>query len=94
MGIRGQWEMTKQVDFLETTLSGQKVFLTVAIQGGRLVAVAGELKPRFAAEMEDMVRLLPKYKDVTPTDGDRFLEALRFAYSGSIVRASRPYEAL
>jgi len=85
--------MTKQVDFLETTPDGQKVFLTVAIRGGRLVSVAGELKPGFATEMEDGVRLIPRFRDVSTNDGDRFLEALRFAYSGSRVRASEPYEA-
>jgi hypothetical protein len=86
--------MAKCVDFLSTMDdSSQEVYLIVTAENGRLAAVRGSLPPDYAAEMADLVLRLPGYENVTPADGDKFLEALHLAYSGSRVRATEPYEA-
>lgn len=86
--------MAKRVDFLETIDGGgQRVVLTVTIVNGQLAVVAGDRRLANAAEMIDLVRRLPGYEDVTLENGDRFLEALHLAYSGSRIRATRPYES-
>jgi len=85
--------MAKRVDFFETIDGGgQHVVLTVEVRGGQLAVVAGDRRGFNAAEAVDLIQRIPGYQGVTPKDGDRFLEALHLAYSGSRWRATRPYE--
>ena len=83
----------KRVDFLETIDGGgQRVVLTVTVANGQLAVLRGRRRLANVAEMVDLVSRLPGYRGVAPKDGDRFLEGLHLAYSGSRWRATRPYE--
>ena len=85
--------MAKRVDFLETIDGGgQRVVLTVTVANGRPAVVRGNRRLANVAEMVDLVQRIPGYRGVTPKDGDRFLEGLHLAFSGSRFRATEPYE--
>ena len=83
----------KQVDFLETTDDGQRITFSVCLVPSGLLTVIG--KGRESAKrlgIPDEPQIGEGGQVIEPSDPEKYLEALRFAYSGSRLRATEVFE--
>lgn len=82
----------KRVEFWETTDDGQQVAFTVALSSGKLVVLGKGKALADSLGVPDQPQIGEGGEVVEPSDPEKYLEALRFAYSGSRLRATGVFE--
>jgi len=81
-----------KVDLLQTTLTGQETVVTVGLDGDRIVVLKGSKSLAKGLGLLDGPIYGLRQKAFYPKDGRKFLEAMRYQFSGSMIRATAPYE--
>ena len=79
----------KKVDFLETTESGQQVIATITVENGQVRTLSGSNHLAESLRLAGGVTTNGR-NNIQPADAG-FLEALHIAFSGSMLRATKPY---
>jgi len=76
----------KTVEFYRTIDEGQEIIGVAFLRGDKVSFK--DLPTKLTGELREGIRERASMTLIYPKDGVKFLEALKYAYSGSILRAS------
>ena len=78
----------KKVDILQTTNTGQVLLATITVEDGKVVVLSGNEHAMKVLGIIDGPIIGRMGKKFFPKDGIKFLRAMKWAFSGSVIRAS------
>ena len=82
----------KKVDILETTDDDQIVLCSIGLVNGKVEFLSGDEDAAIGLHLLDGPIHGKDRKKFWPKDGEAFLSAMKYQYTGSIIRASDVYD--